>query len=235
LRAVDATHCGPIDHFADHEARLIAIIADFSVEHVPIDPGVTAFFNNASRYPATTAPKLSTVVSTKPTHSQSDARSEPGTGREMKRGALVHRRFSNVSAAVVVAAIISACSSSPGAARAQPEILPAGSAQVTINDQALPVTHAVTCMPAGSLTTITIGDTASGTYALVSNENTLTTKAVNINNLGGFSGSYTHGLDGKADVTMNGYTYTIRGSAEGFDTKNPSLRAAGTFTIKVAC
>jgi lipoprotein LpqH len=106
---------------------------------------------------------------------------------------------------------------------------------VTINDQVLPMTHAVKCLPAGSLTMITTGDTAAGTNAFVSNENALVTKAVNINDLGGFTGSYTHGLEGKADVTMNGSTYTIRGSAEGFDTKNPTLRAAGTFTIKVAC
>jgi ipoprotein LpqH len=153
----------------------------------------------------------------------------------MERGSLMHKRFSNASAAVVIVASVSACSSSLGATPPQPGTLPAGTAQVTINDRALPVTHAVTCMSAGSLTTITIGDTAVGTNALVSNEKTLTAKAVNINNLGGFSGSYTHGLDGQADVTMNGYTYTIRGSAEGFDTKNPGQRAAGTFTIKVAC
>ena len=88
----------------------------------------------------------------------------------MERGALVHKRFSNASAAVVIAASISACSSSLGATPPQPGTLPAGTAQVTINDQALPMTHAVTCMPAGSLTTITIGDTAAGTNALVSNE-----------------------------------------------------------------
>ncbi|SPM34972.1 hypothetical protein BN000_04158 [Mycobacterium rhizamassiliense] len=82
---------------------------------------------------------------------------------------------------------------------------------------------------------ITTGDTAAGTNAVVSNQNSLTAKSVNITDLGGFTGSYTHGLDGKADVTMNGYTYTIRGNAEGFDINNPSMRAAGTFTIKVAC
>jgi hypothetical protein len=153
----------------------------------------------------------------------------------MKRGALVHKRFQNTSAAVVVAASISACSSSPGAAAPQPGTLPAGTAQVMINDQALPMTHAVTCTLAGPLTMITTGDTAAGTNAIVSNQNSLTAKAVNITDLGGFTGSYTHDLDGKADVTMNGYTYTIRGSAEGFDTKNPSMRAAGTFAIKVAC
>jgi lipoprotein LpqH len=152
----------------------------------------------------------------------------------MKRGALVHKRFSNASAAVVIAASISACSSSLSATP-QPGTLPAGTAQVTINDQVLPVTHAVTCMPAGSLTMITTGDTAAGANAFVSNENALTAKAVNINDLGGFTGSYMQGLQGKADVTMNGYTFTIRGGAEGFDTKNPSMTATGRFTIKVAC
>jgi lipoprotein LpqH len=148
----------------------------------------------------------------------------------------VHKRFRNASVAVVVAASISACSLSPGATPPQPGTLPAGTAQVTINDQALPLTRTVTCMPVGSLTMITTGDTAAGTNAVVSNQNSLTAKVVNITDLGGFTGSYTHGLDGsKADVAMTGYTYTIRGSAEGFDTKNPSMRAAGTFTIKVAC
>ena len=146
----------------------------------------------------------------------------------------MHKRFSNASAAVVMAASISACSSSLGAT-AQPGTLPAGTAQVTINDQVLPVTHAVTCMPAGSLTMITTGDTAAGANAFVSNANALTAQAVNINNLGGFTGSYMQGLRGRADVTMNGYTFTIRGGAEGFDTNDPSMTAAGRFTIKVAC
>ena len=146
----------------------------------------------------------------------------------------MYRRLSNASAVVVIAASIGACSSSPGSSL-QPGTLPAGTAQVTINDQVLPTTHAVACMPTGSLTVITTGDDAAGTRTYVSNESELTAKSVNINDLGGFTGSYTHDLEGKADVTMNGYTYTIRGGAEGFDSKNPSLRSAGTFTIKVAC
>lgn len=82
---------------------------------------------------------------------------------------------------------------------------------------------------------ITTGDNASGVNAVVSNQDSLTAKTVNITDLGGFTGSYTRGLDGTADVIMNGYTYTIRGSAQGFDIKNPSVRTAGTFTMKVAC
>jgi ipoprotein LpqH len=147
----------------------------------------------------------------------------------------VHKRLSNASAVVVMVASIGACSSSPGAPPLQPGALPAGTAQVTINDQALPMTHAVNCAPTGSLTVITTGDDTAGTRTFVTNESALTAKVVNINDLGGFTGSYTHGLEGKADVTMNGYTYIIRGGAEGFDTANPSLRSAGTFTIKVAC
>lgn len=87
----------------------------------------------------------------------------------------------------------------------------------------------------GSLTTVTTGDTAAGTKAFVSNESALTAKWVNISDLGGFTGSYAEGLQGAADVTLHGYTYTIRGRAEGFDTDNSSLRTTGTFTIKVAC
>ena len=34
---------------------------------------------------------------------------------------------------------------------------------------------------------------------------------------------------------MTGRTYAITGNAQGFATDNPSFRANGTFTIKVAC
>jgi lipoprotein LpqH len=93
----------------------------------------------------------------------------------------------------------------------------------------------VECSPIGWLTTITTGDTAAGVTALVSNETGLTAKAVSINDLGGFTGSYMEGLDGKADVSMKGRTYIIRGTADGFETDNPNVRATGTFAIQVAC
>lgn len=106
---------------------------------------------------------------------------------------------------------------------------------MTINDSALPEMTAVKCTLIGPLTTIATGDTAAGVTALVSNEAGLTAKSVSINALGGFTGSYMEGLAGKAVVSMKGQTYMIRGSAEGFDTDSPSMRATGTFTIQVAC
>jgi len=58
---------------------------------------------------------------------------------------------------------------------------------------------------------------------------------VTIRNLGGFTGSHHAGLGGQAKVTQTGRTYDITGTADGFQTDQPSFRASGTFTIRVAC
>ena len=96
-------------------------------------------------------------------------------------------------------------------------------------------TYAVHCTSIEWLTMIATGDAAAGATALVSNEDALTAQSVSIQDLGGFTGSYMEGLQGRAQITMSGQTYTIRGTAEGFDTDNPSARTTGTFSIKVAC
>jgi lipoprotein LpqH len=155
-------------------------------------------------------------------------------GMARNRGELVQKRFFNATAVALIAAGIAACSSSPAASPPR-GALPAGTARVTINSRALPATTAVKCAPIGSLTTITTGDPAAGVTALVSNETGLIAKSVSINDLGGFTGSYMEGLDGKTDVSMAGETYVIRGTAHGFDTDNPSMRTTGTFAIQVAC
>ncbi len=137
------------------------------------------------------------------------------------------------AAAAVLA--LAGCSSGPPDYQAAPGTLVAGTAQMTVNGQNIGTTEAVQCTPAGSLTTITTGDQTSGITALVSNKEELTTEAVSINNVGGFTGSYNAGLGGTAKVTMTDRTYDISGTADGFDTANPSFRTSGTFAIKVAC
>ncbi len=146
----------------------------------------------------------------------------------------MQKRFFNATAAALMAAGIGACASSPPASPA-PGALPAGTARVTINNKALPAMTAVKCAPIGSLTTITTGDTDAGVTAVVSNKTGLTAKSVSINDLGGFTGSYMEGLGGKTDVSMTGETYIIRGTADGFYTHNPSMRATGSFAVQVAC
>ena len=130
---------------------------------------------------------------------------------------------------------LAGCSSGPPAYQPAPGTLVPGTAQVTVNGQNIGTTEAVQCTPAGSLTTITTGDQTSGITALISNKDELTAASVSINNVGGFTGSYNAGLGGTAKVTMTGRTYDITGTADGFDTANPSFRTSGTFAIKVAC
>jgi lipoprotein LpqH len=138
-------------------------------------------------------------------------------------------------AAAVATLAVAGCSSGPPDYKPGPGMLVAGTAQMTVNGQNVGTTEAVSCTPAGSLTTITTGDQASGVTALISNKDELAADAVSINNVGGFTGSYNRGLGGDAKVTMAGRTYDITGTADGFDTDNPSFRKAGTFAIKVAC
>ncbi len=141
-------------------------------------------------------------------------------------------RWAAIAAATLA---VSGCSSGPPDYVPAPGTLRAGTAQLTVNGQNLGTTQAVQCTPAGALTTIRTGDQASGITALISNKAELTTEAVDINDVGGFTGSYNAGLGGTATVTMTGRTYHIAGSAEGFATANPSFRTSGTFAIKVSC
>ena len=127
------------------------------------------------------------------------------------------------------------CSSAPEPAEPQPGTLVAGTAQVTVNGTDTGTTEAVQCDPAGTMTTITTGDDASGVTAVVSSKDELLAESVAINNLGGFTGSYNTGLGGTAEVTMTGRTYNITGTADGFLTDKPSFRTNGTFAIKVSC
>jgi len=142
-------------------------------------------------------------------------------------------RIGWVAAVVLLAA--AGCSSAPPDYTPSPGTLVAGTAQVTVNGQNIGTTEAVQCTPAGSLTTITTGDQASGVTALISNKDELAADAVSINNVGGFTGSYNRGLGEDAKVTMTGRTYDISGAAVGFATADPSFRTTGTFAIKVAC
>lgn len=130
---------------------------------------------------------------------------------------------------------IAGCSSAPPQPKLGASELVAGTAKVTVNGHNAGTTEAVQCSSTGPLTTITTGDQASGVSALVSNKDALTAESVGIHNLGGFTGSYNAGLGGTAKVTMTGRTYEIIGTADGFDTANPSFRASGTFAVQVSC
>ncbi|CAA0101591.1 Lipoprotein LpqH [Mycolicibacterium vanbaalenii] len=108
---------------------------------------------------------------------------------------------------------------------------------MTVNGEDIGTTESVQCSEAGPLTTITTGEggESAGISALLASEDELIVKNVSVRDLGGFTGSFNAGLGGEATVTMAGRTYSIDGTAEGFETANPSFRTSGTFKIKVAC
>lgn len=136
-----------------------------------------------------------------------------------------------------IVAGLAGCSSPPEYTPPKGELI-AGTAQVTVNGRDAGTTDAVQCNTTGYLTTITTGDQTSGVTAMVSNKEALAVESVGINNVGGFTGSYTAGVGDTAeaaDISMTGRTYDISGAADGFDTDNPSFRASGTFAIRVSC
>ncbi|SEH59248.1 lipoprotein antigen [Mycolicibacterium rutilum] len=141
-------------------------------------------------------------------------------------------------ACVATVLVLAGCSSSPPDYTPPAGELVAGTAQVTVNGRDAGVTQAVQCNTTEWLTTITTGDQTSGITAMLSNKDELVTESVSINNVGGFTGSYTAdvgGTGGAAQVGMTGNTYDISGTADGFNTDAPSFRVPGTFAIRVAC
>ncbi|WP_428371177.1 lipoprotein LpqH [Mycolicibacterium sp.] len=137
--------------------------------------------------------------------------------------------------AAAAALTLAGCSSEPPEYQPSSGSLSAGTAQVTVNGHDAGTNTTVQCSQAGSMTTINTGDDASGISAVVDSQEDLVVRQVGIRDLGGFTGSYNDGLGGEASATMTGRTFTISGTADGFDTDEPSFRSSGTFEIKVAC
>lgn len=140
-----------------------------------------------------------------------------------------------VTAASLAVLGVAGCSSQQPASTLPPWALASGTAKVTVNDTDTGTSHAVACQSIESLTTISIGNAATGINAVVDNTRTPTARSVTINNLGGFTGSYWQDLQGRAHIGVVDQTYTIDGTASGFDTDKPGARATGTFRITVAC
>jgi hypothetical protein len=143
-------------------------------------------------------------------------------------------RFDPVIAAVV-AICLTGCAPSEPAPAPEPGTLAAGTVHVTVDDHDLGDAHAVRCVPIGSLTTITTGDQTSGISTVVSNGHGLAVKSITMRDVAGFTGSYYEALDGSAQVSLVGATYSITGTAVGFATADPSRRVSRSFIIAVSC
>jgi hypothetical protein len=148
----------------------------------------------------------------------------------------VKNRFNAVvGAALVGVAGIAACSSQPSDTPQKPGTLPPNTAQVTINGKDTGTTNALNCGQVDWFTTIDTGNKAAGASTMIQTGDTITAKSVEIRDLGGFSGTYWEGNNGNADAGIDGNTYIVSGTINGFNTDNPTKPATATFKIKANC
>jgi hypothetical protein len=122
-----------------------------------------------------------------------------------------------------------------GACSARPQTPISSSASVTVGGRDAKI-QVVKCIQLEWNRTIDIGgDFAGATVVVDQSAHPLTATSVHIHNLGGFTGMYTQGDGGGAHVSLNGDTFTIAGSANGFKTDKPGEPAAADFTISATC
>jgi hypothetical protein len=107
--------------------------------------------------------------------------------------------------------------------------------EVSIAGQPLVTSELVRCSPAGPQTTIVTGKEGNGTIATIDSTNGLAARSVQLQNVDGFTGSYWQGLGDAPTVEQKGRTFSIEGSAMGFDAKNPSARISQQYSIRVSC
>lgn len=136
---------------------------------------------------------------------------------------------------LLIAAAVAACSSPPPPAPRPSGALVTGTAQVTLDDQALRTTNDVACESSLSLTNITIGKDPETITIQIDNSKSPTAESIAIDNVGGFTGTYLQNLQGSANTSMVDQTYKITGTASGFHADNPSATATENFTIDAAC
>jgi hypothetical protein len=135
---------------------------------------------------------------------------------------------------ILVAAGGTACAPRRASTPADTGVLAPGAVQLAIDGRDLAAPGSLQCASDEWLTTITIGDDASGATVTVSKTEELAVESVLIRDVGGFTGNYNRGLDGNADVTMIASTYDITGVAQGYIATSFE-RTMRPFAIKVAC
>ena len=140
----------------------------------------------------------------------------------------MQNRIAAATAAVLAVAALGACSSRP-----QSQISSTASVTVNGNDAKINV---VKCSQLEWYRTIDIGGDVAGAKVVIDGRTQpLTTMSVRIQNLGGFTGMYSKGDGGDADMSLSGEKFTITGTANGFKTDKPGEPASAAFKIVATC
>lgn len=95
--------------------------------------------------------------------------------------------------------------------------------------------YLVECDQTGWLWNVETLEERPGLMAQVRTGNSVAARSVQINNLGGFTGSYWDGTTGEADASLVEGKFTIAGTAVGFFHDDPGERTSATFEITTDC
>ncbi|MGO9384408.1 MAG: lipoprotein LpqH [Mycobacterium sp.] len=133
-----------------------------------------------------------------------------------------------VVAAALAIALLGACTS-------RPSIQLSSTASVAVNGNDTNF-HVVKCGQLQWTRTIDIGGDFAGAKVVIDEgAQPATAESVHIQNLGGFTGMYSRGDGGNADMSMTGDKFTVSGTANGYKTDKPGEPATATFKIVVNC
>jgi lipoprotein LpqH len=134
-------------------------------------------------------------------------------------------RIAAAGAAALAMVVLVACGS---------ETAISGSAVVTVDGKDTRM-QTVKCSQLEWDRTIDIGgDLARVTVVVDERKQPLTTTSVRIKNVGGFTGEYSQGGNGDANMSFSGDKYQISGTANGFKTDN-NEPASAAFKISATC
>jgi hypothetical protein len=139
----------------------------------------------------------------------------------------MRNRIAAVAAALAVAVL--------GACTPRPQTPISGTASVTVNGNDTKF-QIVKCTQVEWTRMIDIGGDFAGAKLVIDESGQpATVESVHIQNLGGFSGMYSPGGGGSADMSMTGDKFTVSGTANGYRTDKPSEPANATYKIFVTC
>lgn len=138
-----------------------------------------------------------------------------------------NRIVAAVAAAFVVAGL--------GACTARPPNQLSGTASVTVNGNDMKF-NVVKCSQREWARTIDIGGNFAGAKIVIDEgSQPASAESVHIQNLGGFTGMYSRGGGGEADMSMTSDKFTVSGTANGFKVDKPNEAASASFKIIATC
>ncbi len=133
-----------------------------------------------------------------------------------------------VAAAALTVALLGACTSRP------PTQL-SSTASVTVNGNDANF-HVVKCSQREWTRTIVIGGDFAGAKVVIDEgAQPASAESVRIQNLGGFTGMYSKGDGGNADMSFSGDRFTITGTANGSKADKPNEPMSADFKIIATC